>query len=139
MSIQYSTAVRNAQLDAWESTIGTTPYLRLYDGTPPANVAASLAGNTLLAEGQLPSDWSNAASSAQKTKAGTWTLTGQSGAGSGTAATFYRVYASDGTTPHEQGTVTASGGGGDLTLDNNSIANGQTVTVNTFTRSAGNA
>lgn len=139
MTIQYSTAIRNAQLDAWETTIGTAPILRLYNGTPPANVAAALSGNTLLAEGSLPSDWAAAAASGSKAKSGTWTLTGQSGAGSGTAATFYRIYASDGTTPHEQGTVTATGGGGDLTLDNNSVANGQSVTVNTFARSAANA
>jgi hypothetical protein len=30
--------------------------------------------------------------------------------------------------------VTATGGGGDLTLDNVSIASGQTVTISTWTR-----
>jgi len=49
----------------------------------------------------------------------------------GTAAHF-RLYASDGTTCHLQGTVTATGGGGDLTLDNTSIASAQVVTITSF-------
>jgi hypothetical protein len=34
----------------------------------------------------------------------------------------------------EEGTVTATGGGGDLTLDNTSITAGQTVTITSWTR-----
>ncbi len=102
--IQYSTTIRNAQLDALETTISTAPILRIYNGTKPANCAASLSGNTLLAEGTLPSDWLGAASSGSKSKAGTWTLTGQSGASTGTVGTFYRLYNSDGTTCSLQGT-----------------------------------
>jgi len=139
MSIQLSAAIRNSQLDAIESNAGTAAILRLYSGSVPANVAASIGAATLLAEGTLPSDWMAAASGGTKAKSGTWTLTGQSGAGSGTAATFFRIWASDGTTDHIQGTVSASGGGGDMTLDNNSIANAQTVTVSTFTLTAGGA
>lgn len=138
-SVQYSVAVRNAQLDAKETTIGTAPLLRIYNGTKPSTCATALSGNTLLAEGALPSDWLSAASSGVKSKSGTWTLTGQSGASTGTAGTFYRIYDSTGTTCHEQGTVTATGGGGDMTLDNNSIANGQTVTVSSYATTAGNA
>ena len=130
--------MKNAKLDAWESTIGTAPLLRLYNGTAPTNADAALSGNTVLAEGALPSDWMSNASAGVKAKAGVWTLTGQAGAGAGTAATFYRIFNSAGTVCHEQGTVTASGGGGDMTLDNNSIANGQTVTVNTFQKTSGN-
>lgn len=139
MTLRYSDAVRNAQLDALETAVGTAPILRIYSGSVPASAQASLGAATLLAEGTLPSDWMAAASSASKAKSGTWTLTGQSGAGTGTAGTFWRLYASDGTTSHLQGSVTASGGGGDLTLDNNSIANGQTVTVSSFTLAAGNS
>jgi hypothetical protein len=38
-----------------------------------------------------------------------------------------------------QGTITATGGGGDMTLDNTSIASGQQVTITSFTLSAGGA
>lgn len=138
MSISYSVTVKNARLDAIETTISTAPQLRLYNGTAPANADAALGSNTLLAQGSLPSDWMSAASGGVKSKAGTWSLTGQSGAGSGTAATFFRIYDSAGTTCHMQGTATAVGGGGDMTLDNNSIANAQAVTVNTFSITSAN-
>ena len=107
-------------------------------GTPPANADASLAGNTLLAEGDLPSDWMAAASGGTKVKAGTWTLTGQSGAGAGTNATFFRVYNSAGSVCHLQGTVGADSSGEDMEMDNVSVADGQTVTVSTFTLTGGN-
>jgi len=138
VSVSYSVTVKNARLDAIETTISTAPQLRLYSGTLPANADAALGSNTLLAQGSLPSDWMSAASSGVKAKTGTWSLTGQSGAGSGTAATFFRIYDSVGTTCHMQGSVSAVGGGGDMTLDNNSIANAQAVTVNTFSITSAN-
>lgn len=136
MALQYSTSVRNAQLDAVETTVGTGAIVRLYDLTAgaPANCAASITATTLVTI-TCPSDWLNAASSASKTKTGTWSNTA-SGTG---VADFFRLFASDGTTCHAQGTVTATGGGGDMTVDNTNIASGQTVTVDTFTLNRGNA
>ena len=139
MSFQLSTPSRNAELDAIETAISTSPIMRMYNGSLPANCAAALSGNTLLVEGTLPADWMNAASSGSKTRSGTWSLAGQSGAGAGTTATIFRIYASDGVTCVMQGTVTVSGGGGDLTLDNASISSASTVTVNTFTLTAANS
>ena len=135
MALQYSVAVRNAQLDQLESTIGTAPLLRIYTGTPPADCATAASG-TLLAEMTLPSDWLAAASSGSKAKSGTWSDSSANNTGT---AGYWRIYDSAGTTCHAQGTVTATGGGGDLTLDNTSIASAQAVTINTFTISAGNA
>lgn len=138
MSVQQSVAVRNAKLDAVETVIGTTPVIRYFTGAPPANCAAANSG-TEIATGNLPSDWMNAASGGTKTKAGTWTVTGLAAAGTGTDIGHYRIYAADGTTCHEQGTVTDSGGGGDMTLDNSNIAEAQVVTVTSYTKTAGNA
>ena len=135
MALQYSVAVRNAQLDAVEVTVSTAPLLRIYSGSAPANCAAAASG-TLLAEMTLPSDWMAAASSGSKALAGTWQ--DASANATGTAGHF-RLYDSGGTTCHAQGTVTATGGGGDLTLDNVSIASGQSVTITSFTITAGNA
>ena len=135
MALQYSVAVRNAQLDALESTTGTAALLRIYSGAAPANCAAAASG-TLLAEMTLPSDWMAAASSGSKALSGTWQ--DASANATGTAGHF-RLYDSGGTTCHAQGTVTATGGGGDLTLDNTSIASGQSVTITSFTITAGNA
>lgn len=135
MAIKMSTGVRNARLDAIESTIGTTAVLKIRTGAAPADVATADAG-TVLVTMTLPSDWLAAASSGSKAKAGTWQDT--SADATGTAAHF-RIYASDGTTAHLQGTVTATSGGGDMELDNTSIASGQSVTVTTFTLTDGNA
>lgn len=135
MAIQYSTSVRNAQLDAIETAIGTAAVLKIRTGAPPANVGTADSG-TVLASMTLPSDWLAAASSGSKAKSGTWQ--DASADATGTAAHF-RIYASDGTTAHIQGTVTATGGGGDLTLDNTSIASGQSVTISSFTLTAANS
>lgn len=138
MSVQQSVAIRNAKLDAVETVVGTTPVMKLFSGAQPANCAAANSG-TELATGVLPSDWMAAASGGTKAKAGTWTLTGAAGAGTGTDAAHYRIYAVDGVTCHEQGSVTDTGGGGDLTLDNANIATDQVVTVTSYTKTAGNA
>lgn len=135
MSLQASVAVRNAILEAIESAIGTSAVLKIRSGAVPANVAAADAG-TVLATLNLPSDWLANAASGAKANAGTWEDT--SADASGTAAHF-RIYASDGTTPHLQGTVTATGNGGDLTLDSITITAGQAVAIVDFTLNAGNA
>lgn len=134
MALQYSVAVRNAQLDQVESVIGASAKLQIRTGAPPANCAAANSGSLLL-EIALPSDWMNAAGSGSKTKLGTW-----SGAatGSGTAGHF-RVFDNAGTTCGIQGTITVTGGGGDMTLDSTSVTAPQVITINTFTLSAGNA
>ena len=135
MALKYSVTVRNAQLDAFETACGTSAILMIRTGAAPANCAAANSG-TVLATLNLPSDWMAAASSGIKSKSGTWEDV--SADATGTAGHF-RLYASDGTTVHAQGEITATGLGGDLTLDNTSISSGQTVTITSFTLTAGNA
>ncbi len=135
MALQLSVAVRNALLDAIESTIGTSAVLKIRTGAPPASCATADAG-TVLASLTLPSDWMAAASSGSKAKSGTWEDTSADAAGT---AAHYRLYASDGTTCHAQGTVTATGGGGDLTVDNVVFAAGQSFTVTSFSLTAANS
>ena len=135
MALQFSVTVRNARLDTIESTIGTSAVLKIRTGSVPANCAASDSG-TVLATLTLPSDWMAAASSGSKAKSGTWEDT--SADATGTAAHF-EVMDSGGTTCHIQGTVTATGSGGDMEIDNTSIATGQQVTVTAFTLTAGGA
>lgn len=199
MALQLSTTVRNAQLDQWETTIGTAPVLRIYTGSPPADCATAASGTQLLTTA-LPSDWMAGASGGSKAKSGTWSGTA---GGTGTAG-YYRIWDSAVSVCHEQGTVsmavviatsalTAANGnvltfaattgvavgmnvsgtgipagatvvavtgttvtlsatstagvssatsitfGGDLVLDNTSIASGQSVTISTFTRTIPNA
>jgi len=135
MSIQRSVASRNAQLDAFETTVGTSPILEHRSGSPPANCAAADTG-TLLASMTLPSDWLAAASGGQKAKSGTWQ--DLSANADGTVG-HYRIKDSTGTTCHEQGTVTVTGGGGDMTVDDVTFVTGQSVTVTGYTLTAGNA
>ena len=135
MALQYSVAVRNARLDVVETTIGTSAILRLRSGAPPANCGAARTG-TVLATLNLPSDWMAAASGGTKAKSGTWE--DLSADATGTLGHF-EIMDSTGTTCHMQGTVTLTGGGGDMTVDNTSVAAGQQITVTSFTLTAGNA
>lgn len=135
MTLQYGTSVRNARLDTVESTIGTSAILKIRSGAAPANCAAADSG-TVLSTVNLPSDWMAAASGGTKAKSGTWEDT--SADATGTAAHF-RIYDSGGSTCHIQGTVTITGGGGDMTVDNTSFASGQDFVVTGFTLTAGNA
>ena len=132
MAIKFSATVANALLDQIETSVGTAAVLKIRTGSAPADCATADSG-TVLASITLPSDWMAAASGGSKSKSGTWSDT--SADATGTAA-HYRLYASDGTTCHQQGTVTVTGGGGDLTLDSTSITTGQTVTISSWTWSA---
>jgi hypothetical protein len=135
MTVQYSVRVRNARLDVVESTIGASAIMKLRTGAAPANCAAADSG-TVLATLNLPSDWMAAASGGSKDKSGTWEDLSADAAGT---AAHFRIYDSGGSTCDMQGTVTATGGGGDMTVDNTSFAVGQAVTVTGFTLTAGNA
>ncbi len=129
MAIQLSTAVRNARLDAIETTAGTSAVLKIFTGAQPANCAAANAGTELVSM-NLSSDWLAAAASGAKALAGTWSGTAID---TGTAGHF-RIYASNGTTCHLQGDISD-----DMTLDNTSIASGQSVSVATFTLTDANS
>ena len=135
MAVKLSVGVRNARLNTIESTIGTAPKLQIRTGAPPTNITDADSG-TLLAEITLPSDWMAAAASGAKAKSGTWEV---AASGTGTAGHFRLKDNASPVVTHIQGTVTATGGGGDLTLNNTSINSGQTVTVSTFTLTDGNA
>lgn len=135
--LQFSIALRNAILDAIETTIGTAPVIKLFDigGSIPANCAAADGAAVLLATFTLPSDWLANASGASKPKTGTWPTPA---ALATSTAQHFRLYSSGGTC-HMQGTVTATGGGGDMTADSLSVTAGQILTIDPFTLAAGNA
>lgn len=135
MTLQYSVAVRNARLDAIETTIGASAVMKIRTLAPPANCAAADVG-TVLATLSLPADWMSDAAAGAKSMTGTWSDSAADA--TGTAAHF-RIYANDGTTCGMQGTVTATGGGGDLTVDDTSFNTGQSFSITSFTITAGNA
>lgn len=133
MAIQLSVAVRNARINAVETTIGTSPKLELRTGAQEANCAAAATG-TLLATLSLPSDWAGAASSgASAIATGPWTGTCSTG---GTVAHF-RLTDTAGTTCHMIGSVGL--GTGDLSMDNNVITATQALSIPTWTTTDANA
>lgn len=134
MAFQFSTTVRNAWLDQIETTIGTGPLLELRSGAAPADCATADSG-TLLATITCPSDFLAAASAGSKVLSGTWQVNASA---TGTVGHF-RLKNSAGSVCHVQGSVTATGGGGDMTVSNTSLASGQQVTITTFTLTANGA
>jgi len=137
MAIQLNETTRNARLDTIESTNGASCALEIRTGAQPATTASANSG-TILVTINLPADWMAAAASGAKAKSGTWQ--DASADATGTAAHF-RVFNSqatkDGTTCFMQGSV--GQGSGDLSLDNTAIVATQSVTINTFTLTDGNA
>ncbi len=130
MSLQLSTALRNALLDSLESTAGTSAILQIRSGDAPATCATASSG-TRLASLTLPSDWMAAAASGSKSKSGTWAdLTADA---TGTAGHF-RIFKSDGTTCVMQGSVGTSSA--DMIVSTTSITAGDSFTVDTFTLTA---
>jgi hypothetical protein len=135
--MQKSVAVRNAQNDAIESTIGASAVLKLRSGAAPASCAAADTG-TVVATMTLPADWMAASASGVKGLAGVWQDTSADNANAG-GSMHWRIYASDGTTCHLQGTVTVTGGGGEVQLQNLNINQGQPIDITAFNVTASGA
>jgi hypothetical protein len=133
MALQYSATIRNNQLDQITAAIGASGLLRIYDGTPPANVATALSGNTLLATLPL------SAAAAPAAAAGVLTFNAISNDTSADAtgtATFFRLLTSGGTAV-AQGTVGTSGT--DLIVSTTSFVATVIVSCSALTVTAGNA
>lgn len=133
MALQFETVLRNTQLDAIETAAGASAKLSIYTGSPPAACATADSGTKLITI-TLPSDWMAAASGGTKAKSGTWS--GTATAGSAATPGYFRIKDSTDTTCYLQGTCGI--GSGDLSFDG-TITSGQTVTISTFTLTAGGA
>ncbi len=131
MALQFSTGVRNGMLDAIETGTGVSAVLRIRSGAQPANCAAADSG-TALASITLAADWAAAAAGGTKAFSGL-PVTDASADATGTGAHF-RLYASDGTTCHCQGTYGTAGT--DIVGDSTSFTAGQTFNVTAWTWTA---
>lgn len=134
MAVQLAVSTRNARLDAIEVDIGTSPILEIRTGAPPADCATADSG-TVLATPAMPVDWMAAASGGSKAKSGTWEDLSADAAGN---AGHFRVKTSGGVCKL-QGIVTATGGGGDMTVDNILFAVAQDFLITGFTLTDANA
>lgn len=141
MAVQFSTTVRNAMLQAIATTMGATPHIEVWSGSVPASCATASSG-TKLAKFDLVgavNTWNDAAASGSMNQVASATLpVSTTGLANGTAG-YYRMFASDDSTCHEQGTVTVTGGGGDATIDSTSIASGGAVQITGFSKTAAGA
>jgi len=135
MAFQLSVDARNASLQGIEDEVGVNPILTISSGTVPVDCATANTG-TVLATMVLPSDWLSAPVNGSIQLSGTWQ--DLSADASGTAG-YFRLHSNDGTVCHMQGTVTPTGSGGDMQLDNTNIAVGQQINITAFSITAGGA
>ena len=132
MATAFNTITKNTMLDSIDATFNDGT-LEIRTGAPPGPAAAPTG--TLLVSIALPADLWAAASNAVKPLNAALATTAAVGAG---IAGHFRIKATGdtgavSTTQHRiEGTITATGGGGDITLDNTSIAVGQNVTISTL-------
>lgn len=104
MAIHISNVAASAGADAIFALLNTG-YIRVYDGTRPANVNTALSGNTLLAEARFQSTAFPASTNGVAVANG---ITATSVLATG-GPTFYRLLKSDGTTAISDGDVGLSG------------------------------
>ena len=139
MALQFRESLRNAFLDALLDAMGEgdgAAIVAFYSGAKPATAATALDNNTLLAQIAF-AEPAGAVSGGELTIDTDPVLEVEAAAAGGTA-TFFRVYSSDdGETIDEQnvvaqGTVTATGGGGDIELTTTTITQGQPVRITSW-------
>lgn len=131
MALGYAAALRNAQLDQITTRAGASALLRIYSGTRPATGGTA---TTLLAELTCNATFAPSASGGVLTLN---SITQDSSADATGTATWFRIVKSDGATHVMDGDVGTSGS--DLNLNSTSITSGGTVSVTSFTITAGNA
>lgn len=100
--------------------------LKIYAGSVPGNADAALGGATLLVSLPCSATFGTVATGTLTANAIT-----QTNAATGGTASFYRLYASDGTTCIAQGTVGTSGA--ELNLNTTTITSGGPVQITALT------
>jgi len=125
-NLKLSNAAVNAEADAL-SVLLDNGYLRIYDGTQPANADTAISTQTLLAELRFNAD------AAPSAVAGVLTfnaITQDSNANNTGTASWFRALKSDGSTVMFDGSVGTSGS--DLNIATTAIVAGAIVGVTSF-------
>ena len=135
MALKFSASLRNARGDAIATAVGSAGVLRVYDGTRPATVATAVTTQVLLAELTCGSPFAPAATGGVLTAN---SITQDASANNSGTATWFRLFTSGGTAVVD-GDVTATGGGGDMTLNTVSIVSGGPVSVTSAVFTEGGA
>jgi hypothetical protein len=138
MAVLTTSSYANDMLGGFVSNIssgGTSYYLDLYTGSAPASPSSGATGTNLShGQGQSSSSLFNSPSgspplSTANTSGGN-VFKDSSAANSGTAG-YFRINDNSGNCVL-QGSVTATGGGGDLTLNSTTITAGASVSITSF-------
>lgn len=124
MTERLNDAARNRSADSMGDDFNNAT-LEIYSGSQPA--AGGGPTGTLIVTMTLPADAMNAASGGIATKNGTWSGT----AGASNTAGWFRVTSSAGARWYD-GSVTGTGGGGEIELSSTSITSGQVVAITSF-------
>ena len=130
MALALSTTCRNNMLDEITAAIGSSGLLRIYSGTRPATGGAE---TTKLAELALSTTAAGAASGGVLTFSA---ISDDTSADATGTATWARLCTSGGTAVVDMNVGTS---GSDLNFDSVSFVAGGTVSVSSFTITAGNA
>lgn len=126
MTVRTNDALANERLDAFDTDFNNGT-LEFRSGAQPAT-ANNAATGTVISSVPVPADAFAAAASRQKAKSGTWQDTAADNAGTIGWARLRDA----GDTKRIDFSVTATGGGGDITVDNTVVAAGQQFTVTSF-------
>ena len=134
MATRISIAAAQAACDAVVDALDGGPaagYIEIRTGSQPATVATAATG-TLLGTLTLSDPAFGAATAASPSVATAAAITSDTNADATGTAGWFRGYTSAGVAVID-GSITASGGGGDMTLDSTSIIAGGTIAVSAWT------
>jgi hypothetical protein len=134
MALGLAVTLRNNMLNQITTLAGGSAILRIYSGSRPATGGAE---TTILAQLTCNATFAPSASSGVLTLNA---ISSDTSANATATATWFRIYASNGTTHVLDGTVsTTVAGTGDMQLDDTSIVLGGTVAISSASITAGNA
>lgn len=128
MALSFNDTIANQILQALADLFDVgVDTITVYGGTPPTNANTALGTQPVLAAITLPAPGMGLAASRSVAKEGTWADNSIDATGT---ASFFRLVDSGGGIV--QGTVTGTGGGGDMTVDNINFTAGGTFTITGF-------
>ena len=129
MSATLSTTTVNLQANALAAAL-TSGYIRIYNGTRPANANTAVSTQTLLAELRFGvTAFGSAVAGVITANA----IARDDDAAAGGTASWCRILEDDGTTVAFDGDVGATGSGADLELVSTTIVAGAPVEISAFT------
>ena len=125
MALQFDATTRESWCTTLNTNIGASATINIYSGSAPATCATSASGTLL---GTFTGNASAFGTVAGEVITLETIATTTAVAGSPTNAGYFRILDS-GSVCHVQGTITATGGGGDLTMTSIAITSGDTLTL----------